>query len=165
MFNVTIYHFLLILGHIMKWVQSSIVRVVRCIIHRHWHHCYCHYHKWEVSVLDSSPSLPTKQSSSNSIPSCNLYLSTSSENRWRLHACGGGGDSGGIWWLHSRQIEIVTHWKQLSGNATRRQLQRFFKEQFKQGRSHQTIERICEARDTTPALGLLTGDNIRERSR
>ena len=49
-------------------------------------------------------------------------------------------------------------------NSTGRWLERYFKEQFKQGRSHQTIQRICETRSTTPPLGLLTGDSIGERS-
>ena len=37
------------------------------------------------------------------------------------------------------------------------------KVQFKQGRSHQTIKRVREARGTTPPLGLPTGDDIGER--
>ena len=59
---------------------------------------------------------------------------------------------------------MVAHWKRLSGNALGWRLQRFFKEQFKQGRSHQTIQRICETRGTMPPLGLATGDNMGKRS-
>ena len=64
----------------------------------------------EVLVLDSSPSGPAKQSSSNSIPSCNVYFTTSAENRCRHHTCGGGdgggGSGGGVWWLCSRGREM-----------------------------------------------------------
>ena len=59
---------------------------------------------------------------------------------------------------------MVANCKRFSGNATGQQLQRFFKEQFKQGRSHQTIQRICATRGTLPSQGLPTGDNIGERN-
>lgn len=59
---------------------------------------------------------------------------------------------------------MVAHWKQLSRNATGQQIQRFFKGQFKQGRSHQTIQQICSSRCTIPPLGLPTGDNNKERN-
>ena len=51
----------------------------------------------KVPVLDLSPLLPAKQLSFNSIPFGNVYFGTSSENRCRRHACGGGdgGDGGG----------------------------------------------------------------------
>ena len=63
----------------------------------------------KVLVSDSSLSLPAKQSSSDSIPSCNVHFATSSENHCRRHACGGGDASGGGgdggWWclVASRQ--------------------------------------------------------------
>ena len=43
-------------------------------------------------------------------------------------------------------------------------LQRLFKEQFKQDRSHQANQRIREARGSTAPLGISTSDNIGERS-
>ena len=59
----------------------------------------------EVLVSGSSPLLPAKQSSSNSIPSCNLYFVGSSENRCVRDACGsgdgGGGGGGGVSSLHT----------------------------------------------------------------
>ena len=114
-----------------------------------------------MSVSDSYPSLPWKQSSSDSIPSCNTYFPISAENSCRLHACVGGG---GVWWLRGRRREAATHWKLFSENATVRRLQRFFKEEFKSGRYHQMIERIREVRGTMPPLGLLNGNSIGERS-
>ena len=71
----------------------------------------------KVPVLDLSPLLPAKQLSINSIPFGNVYFGTSSENRCRRHACGGGdgGDGGGSF---GKRREAVTHWKQLSGNVT-----------------------------------------------
>ena len=48
-----------------------------------------------------------------------------------------------------RVIQAVGQGKRLQGNATGRGLQRFFKKQFKQDRSHKTIQRIGETRDTT----------------
>ena len=54
-------------------------------------------------VLDSSPFLPAKQSSSDSIPSCNMYFATSAENCCMRHACGGSGAGvGGVSSLHMR---------------------------------------------------------------
>ena len=51
----------------------------------------------EVSVLDSSLSLPVKQSSSDSTPSCNVCFATNAENRCgRDTCCGGDGDGGGV---------------------------------------------------------------------
>ena len=62
-------------------------------------------------VSDSSPLLPAKQSSSDSIPSCNVYFSTSAENCCMRHACGGGG----VWWFGARQKETVRKdWKRHS---------------------------------------------------
>lgn len=46
-------------------------------------------------VLDSSPFLPAKQSSSDSIPSCNTYFATSATNRCGRDPCGAGGNYGG----------------------------------------------------------------------
>ena len=43
----------------------------------------------KMSVSDSFPSLSWKQSSSDSIPSCNTYFPISAENSCRLHACVG----------------------------------------------------------------------------
>ena len=86
-----------------------------------------------MSVSDSSPSLPAKQLSSDSIPYRNLYFATSAENRYRCHAYGGGdggSGGGGDLWFRGRRRETVTHWKRLSGNATGPRLQRFFKEQL-----------------------------------
>ena len=85
-------------------------------------------------MSDSFPSLSWKQSSSDSIPSCNTYFQISAENSCRLHACVGGdgvGGGGGVWWLRGRRREAATYWKGLSENATVRHLQRFFKEEFK----------------------------------
>ena len=50
----------------------------------------------EVSVSDSSPSLSAKQSSFDSIPSCNVYFATSAENRYWLDACGDGDGGCGV---------------------------------------------------------------------
>ena len=73
-----------------------------------------------------------------------MYFSASAENRFGHGACGGDddggdGDGGGVWGLRGMRSEMVTHWKRLSGSATGRWLQIFFKEQFKQGRSHLMI--------------------------
>ena len=49
--------------------------------------------------------MPAKQSSSDSIPSCNVYFAASAENRCKHHACGGGdggGGSGDVWMLRRR---------------------------------------------------------------
>ena len=55
----------------------------------------------EVSVSDSSPSLSAKQSSFDSVPSCNVYFATSAESRCGHDGCGdgdgGGGGGGGVW--------------------------------------------------------------------
>ena len=60
-------------------------------------------------VSDSSPSLPAKQSSSNSIPSCNVYFAASAENLCGCDACGGAAGAGaagaggtGVSLLHTR---------------------------------------------------------------
>ena len=103
--NVTIYHYLFIVGHIMYQVQSSMLWVVKCTLPRHCHHCHCHYQKSQYQIhlrrLRSSPS-------SDSIPLCNVYFATSAENRCGRDACGGG-DGGGLWWLCGRQREMATH--------------------------------------------------------
>ena len=60
----------------------------------------------EVSVSDSSPSLPAKQSSSDSVLSCNVYFAASAENCCGRDTCGGddggGGGGGGVFLLHTR---------------------------------------------------------------
>ena len=85
-----------------------------------------------MSVSNSPPLLPARQSSFDSIPSCNVYFATSAENHCNHHACDGSrGGGGGVWWICDRSRETVTHWKRLSGNATGWRLQRFFKEEFK----------------------------------
>ena len=103
------------------------LRVVKCTLHRHCHHCHCHYQKCrcQIHLLRCL----RRQSSSESIPSCNVYFATSDENRCRRHACGGGdgGGGGGVWWLLGRRRETVTYWKRLSENATGRQLRIFLK--------------------------------------
>ena len=43
----------------------------------------------EVTVSDSSLSLPGKYSSSDSIPSCSVYFATSADNQCERDACGG----------------------------------------------------------------------------
>ena len=48
-------------------------RIVRFTQHCHCHHCYYHFQKC-LSVSNSSSSLPAKQLSSNSIPTCNVFL-------------------------------------------------------------------------------------------
>ena len=48
------------------------------------------------------------------------------------------------------------------GNAPWRRLQTVFKKQFKQGRTHQTIQQISATRGTMPPGGLPTDDNIVE---
>ena len=45
----------------------------------------------EVSVSDSSPLFPAKQSSSDSISFCNAYFLAGAENRCGSDACSGGG--------------------------------------------------------------------------
>ena len=56
----------------------------------------------EVLVSYSSLSLPAKQLPSDSIPSCNMYFSTNSENCCRRHVCGGSDGCGGaVWWLQA----------------------------------------------------------------
>ena len=45
-------------------------------------------------MSDSSPSLPAKQLSSDSLPSCNMYFAASAENCCGLNACGGSGGDG-----------------------------------------------------------------------
>ena len=52
----------------------------------------------EVSVSDSSPLFPAKQSSSDSISFCNAYFLAGAENRCGSDACGGGG---GVSLLHT----------------------------------------------------------------
>ena len=55
------------------------------------------------------------------------------------------------------QVADKGKWLQLEmtlKNAIGQRLQRFFKEKCKQGRCHQTIQRICETRGTTLTLGL-----------
>ena len=53
-------------------------------------------------ALDSSPFLPAKQSSSDSIPSCNMYFARSAENCLRRDACSGdGAGAGGVSSLHT----------------------------------------------------------------
>ena len=65
----------------------------------------------------------------------------------------------------SRAAGEGKHWKRLSGNVTGRRLQRFFKEQSKLGRSHQTIQRIRETRGTKPPSTWTTHcDNMGKRS-
>ena len=59
-------------------------------------------------MLDSSPSLPTRQSSCDSILSCNVYFATSAENSCGRDACvGGDGGDGGVSSLHTRFCVIV----------------------------------------------------------
>ena len=56
----------------------------------------------EVSASDSPPSLPAKQSSSDCLPSCNLYFATSAENCCGRNTCGGSyGGGGGVSSLHT----------------------------------------------------------------
>ena len=63
----------------------------------------------EVSASDSPPSLPAKQSSSDSLPSCNVYFATSAENCYGRNACGGGyGGGGGVSSLHTGFCVIGT---------------------------------------------------------
>ena len=52
----------------------------------------------EVSVLDSSPLLSSKQSSSDSVLCCYVYFGTSAESHCGRDAFGGD-DGGGVWWL------------------------------------------------------------------
>ena len=49
----------------------------------------------EVSVSESSPLLPARQWSSNSIPSRNVYFATSAKKLCGCNACGGGAGSVG----------------------------------------------------------------------
>ena len=58
--------------------------------------------------------------------------------------------------------KMVSHEKRLSGNAPWRRLQTVFKKQFKQGRTHQTIQQISATRGIMPPRGLPTDDNIVE---
>ena len=74
----------------MKRVKSFILRVVRCALHRHYHHCCCHYQKCRCRIHLSLKSSP------DPIPFCNVYFATSAENRCGCNACdgcGSGGDS------------------------------------------------------------------------
>ena len=49
----------------------------------------------EVLASNSFHLLPVKQSSSDSIPSCNIYFAISAENHCGCDACAGGGGGGG----------------------------------------------------------------------
>ena len=50
-----------------------------------------------MSVSDSPPLLPARQSLFDSIPSCNVYFATSAENHCNHHACDGSRGGGGVW--------------------------------------------------------------------
>ena len=73
----------------------------------------------EVSVSSSFPSLPTKQLSSDSIESRNMYFATSAGNHFGHDACGGGdgGGGGGVFPLHSRFCVIGDFFRNSSGNC------------------------------------------------
>ena len=47
-----------------------------------------------MSVSDSSPSMPAKQSASDSIPPCNVHFATSLENFCGCGDCGAGAGAG-----------------------------------------------------------------------
>ena len=62
----------------------------------------------EVLVSYSSFSLAAKQLPSDSIPSCNMYFSTNSENRCRRHVCGGSDGCGGaVRWLQAGEEKLL----------------------------------------------------------
>ena len=56
----------------------------------------------EVTVSDSSLSLPGKYSSSDSIPSCSVYFATSADNQCERDDCGGSAGDGSGSSLHTR---------------------------------------------------------------
>ena len=62
------------------------------------HHCHCHYQKCRYRIH-----LLRCQSSSNSIPSCNVHFATNAENLCGCDFCGGAaGSAGGVSSLHMR---------------------------------------------------------------
>ena len=72
------------------------LRVGRCTLHRNCHHCHCHYQKCRYRIH-----LLRCQSSSNSIPSCNVHFATNAENLCGCDLCGcAAGRGGGVSWLH-----------------------------------------------------------------
>ena len=87
MFNTTIYHYLFTIGNIMLWVQRSMLRVVRSTLHCLYQKC-----RYRIHLLRC-------QSSSNSIPSCNVHFATNAENLCGCDICGGAAASGGVSWL------------------------------------------------------------------
>ena len=69
----------------------------------------------EVSVSDSSPLLPAKQLSSDSITLCNVYFATIAENRCVRNACSGGDSrGGGVSSLHTASAPSMSFVLQVS---------------------------------------------------